>query len=210
VQNDAYGNNALEVIGEALKKKGIQVVASEKFPFKQTDFRVALTNVKSANPDAVVVINAATSGMPALINQYRQAGIEAQFVAGVTLLTPQVIAVTSEALNGIVSAASYLPDLEPLKDIAVGREFVEAYKKAYGRMPGDEAGVAAQAVSVWASAVQQTKTLDKKVVAEAIRGKTVDGTNFGKVTFAANGQMLTQPTLYRVLDGKNWKIELVK
>lgn len=210
VQNDAYGNNALEVIGEALKKKGIQIVASEKFPFKQTDFRVALTNVKSANPDAVVVINAATSGMPALINQYRQAGIQAQFVAGVTLLTPEVVAVTGEALNGIVSAASYLPDLEPLKDVAAGREFVEAYRKAYGRMPGDEAGVAAQAVSVWAAAVEQTKSLDKKTVAEAIRGKTVDGTNFGKVSFSPNGQMLTHPTLFRVLDGKNWKIELVK
>jgi branched-chain amino acid transport system substrate-binding protein len=210
VQNDAYGNNALDVISQALKKQGIEVVASEKFPFKQTDFRVALTNVKSANPDAVIVINAATSGMPALINQYRQAGIQAQFVAGVTLLTPEVIAVTGESLTGIVSAASYLPNLEPLKDIAANQEFVEAYQKAYGRLPGDEAGVAAQAVSLWAIAVRQTKSLDKKTVAEAIRGKTVQGTNFGTVSFSPNGQMLAKPTLFRVLDGKAWRIELVK
>ncbi len=56
----------------------------------------------------------------------------------------------------------------------------------------------------------RSPSLDKKTVAEAIRGKAVDRTNFGKVSFSPNGQMLTQPALFRVLDGKDWKIELVK
>ncbi|MFT4096611.1 MAG: ABC transporter substrate-binding protein [Rhodoblastus sp.] len=212
VQNDAYGNDFRQLIETRLKAaaRAIDVVASEKFPFKSTDFRVPLTAVKAANPDVVVVINAATSGMSALIEQYRQAGITAQFVAGIALLTPEVVNTSKALLNGAVSGSGYLPDLAPLKDIASAREFYEAYRRETGREPGEEAGTAAQAVSVWASAVRSTKSLDKAVVAEAIRGKTVKDTNYGDVQFAANGQMLTKPSLFRVVDGATWRLELVK
>lgn len=212
VQNDAYGNDFRQLIENRLKaaSRPIEVVASEKFPFRHTDFRVPLTAVKAANPDAVIVINAATSGMSALIEQYRQAGITAQFVAGITLLTPEVVNASKELVNGIVSGSGYLPELEPLKDIPAAKEFFEAYRRETGRVAGEEAGIAAQAVAVWASAVQSMNSLDKTVVAQAIRGKSVKGTNFGDVQFAENGQMLTKPSLFRVVDGPAWRLELVK
>ncbi|UPJ48424.1 ABC transporter substrate-binding protein [Bradyrhizobium sp. 200] len=212
VQNDAYGNDFRQLIENRLKaaSRPIEVVLSEKFPFRHTDFRVPLTAVKAANPDAVIVINAATSGMSALIEQYRQAGITAQFVAGITLLTPEVVNASKELINGIVSGSGYLPELEPLKDIPAAKEFFEAYQRETGRAAGEEAGIAAQAVAVWASAVRSTNSLDKTVVAQAIRGKGVKGTNFGDVQFAENGQMLTKPSLFRVVDGPAWRLELVK
>ena len=60
-QNDAYGNGAQAAIEQELGKLGkpYEVVVTEKFPFKQIDFRVQLANVKQAKPDAVVAINAA-------------------------------------------------------------------------------------------------------------------------------------------------------
>jgi ABC-type branched-chain amino acid transport systems, periplasmic component len=212
VQNDAYGNDFRQLIETRLKaaSRPIEVVASEKFPFRHTDFRVSLTAVKASNPDVVIVINAATSGMSALIEQYRQAGITSQFVAGIALLTPEVVNASKELINGIVSGSGYLPELEPLKDIAAAKEFFEAYQRETGRVAGEEAGIAAQAVAVWASAVRSTNSLDKTVVAQAIRGKTVKDTNFGEVQFAANGQMLTKPSLFRVVDGPAWRLELVK
>jgi branched-chain amino acid transport system substrate-binding protein len=212
VQNDAYGNDFRQLIETRLKgaSRPIEVVASEKFPFRTTDFRVPLTAVKAANPDVVLVINAATSGMSALIEQYRQAGITAQFVGGIALFTPEVVNTSKELLNGTISGSGYLPDLEPLKDIAAAKEFYEAYQRETGRVAGEEAGTAAQAVSVWASAVRSTKSLDKAVVAQAIRGKTVKDTNYGDVQFAENGQMLTKPSLFRVVDGAAWRLELVK
>ncbi len=50
VQNDAYGNNALDVIGQALKKKGIEIVASGEVSLQADRFPGRLTNVKSSNP----------------------------------------------------------------------------------------------------------------------------------------------------------------
>ncbi|WP_244642245.1 ABC transporter substrate-binding protein [Chelatococcus reniformis] len=212
IQNDAYGNDFRQLIETKMKALGkpFEIVLTEKFPFKQADFRVSLTAVKSAKADIVVVINAATSGMSALVQQYRQAGIETPFLAGIALLTPEVFNVAKDQLNGVISGSAYLPELPPLDGIARAQEFYAAYRQAVGRPPGEEAGVAAQAVSVWASAVAQTGTLDRVKVAEAIRGHTVKDTDFGDVAFAANGQMLTKPRMFEVVDGATGKLKLVE
>jgi branched-chain amino acid transport system substrate-binding protein len=212
-QNDAYGNGAQAVLEQEMARlgKGPEVVITEKFPFKQTDFRVQLANVKQARPDLVVAINASeASGMPALIQQYRQAGIEAQLVCAVGTILPTVFKVAGEATNGVISADIYFPDLEPFTTIADNVAFVEAYRKAHGEAPDKGAALGAAALQVWARAAEETKSLDRKTVAEAIRGKTIKGTIFGDVTFAPNGQMQSRHTLFRVVDGKTMKLEVLK
>lgn len=212
-QNDAYGNGAQAVIEQEMAKLGkpYEVVVTEKFPFKQTDFRVQLANVKQARPDAVVAINAAeSSGMPALIQQYRQAGIEARLIGAVGTILPTVFKVAADATNGVVSADIYFADLEPFSRIPENIAFVEAYRKAHGEAPDKGAALGAVALQVWARAVVATRSLDRKTVAEAIRGRTLKGTIFGDVTFAANGQMQSRHTLFRVVDGKSMKLEVLK
>ncbi|MFI5281098.1 MAG: ABC transporter substrate-binding protein [Gemmatimonadales bacterium] len=212
-QNDAYGNGAQAVLEQEMGKlgKGWEVVVTEKFPFKQSDFRVQLANVKQARPDLVIAINASeSSGMPALIQQYRQAGIEARLVCAVGTILPTVFKVAGEATNGIVSADIYFADLEPFATILENIAFVEAYRKAHGETPDKGAALGAAALQVWARAAEATKSLDRKTVAEAIRGKTLKGTLLGDVTFAANGQMQAHHTLFRVVDGKAMKLEVLK
>jgi branched-chain amino acid transport system substrate-binding protein len=212
-QNDAYGNGAQTVIEAELKKIGkpFEVVVTEKFPFKQTDFRVSLANVKQAKPDAVVGINAAeSSGMPALIQQYRQAGIEGTFVGAVGTILPTVFKIAGEAMTGVVSADVYFPDLPPFDGIKENLDFVAAFKKAHGQAPDKGDALGAQALFVWASAANATKSLDRKTVAEAIRGKTINGTIFGNMSFEANGQAKHTPTLFKVVDGKTAKLEVLK
>jgi branched-chain amino acid transport system substrate-binding protein len=212
-QNDAYGNGAQTVLEQEMAKlgKGYEIVVTEKFPFKQTDFRVQLANVKQARPDVVVAINASeSSGMPALIQQYRQAGIEAKLVCAVGTILPTVFKVAGEAVNGVVSADIYFPDLEPFNKIPENLAFVEAYRKAHGENPDKGAALGAAALQVWARAAEATKSLDRKTVAEAIRGKTIKGTIFGDVAFAPNGQMQSRHTLFRVVDGKAMKLEVIK
>jgi branched-chain amino acid transport system substrate-binding protein len=212
-QNDAYGNGAQAVLEQEMARlgKGHEIVVTEKFPFKQTDFRVQLANVKQARPDVVIAINASeSSGMPALIQQYRQAGIEARLVCAVGTILPTVFKVAGEAVNGVVSADIYFPDLEPFTTLPENVAFVEAYRKAHGDLPDKGAALGAAALQVWARAVEATKSLDRKTVAEAIRGKTLKGTIFGDVTFAPNGQMQSRHTLFRVVDGKSMKLEVLK
>jgi len=212
-QNDAYGNGAQAVIEAELKKIGKpwEKVVVEQFPFKQTDFRVSLANVKQAKPDAVVAINAAeSSGMPALIQQYRQAAIDGTFVGAVGTILPTVFKIAGEAATGVVSADVYFPDLPPFDGIKENLDFIAAFKKAHNEVPDKGAALGAAALQVWAAAANSTRSLDRKTVATAIRGQTIKGTIFGDLAFEANGQARHKHTLFKVTDGKAPKTEVLK
>jgi branched-chain amino acid transport system substrate-binding protein len=213
-QNDAYGNGAQAVIEAELKTIGKpwEKVVVEQFPFKQTDFRVGLANVKQAKPDATVAINAAeSSGMPALIQQYRQAAIEGTFVGAVGTILPTVFRIAGDAATGIVSADVYFPDLPPFDTNKENLAFIAAFRKAQNNETPDKgAALGAAAMEVWANAANGTKSLDRKTVAEAIRGKTIPGTIFGDLAFEANGQAKHKHTIFKVTDGKTGKLEVLK
>ena len=209
-QNDVYGNGFQTAVEAEFKKLNFsgEIVTTEKFAFKDTDFRVQLTNLKTANPDAIIVTNSSnSSGLPAMVEQYRQADVKSAFVGAVGIMLTTVFKVAGEANNGIVSADIYFWDLPPFNGIAESNAFAAAFKKAYGADPDKSAALGAAAVQVWASAVEATKSLDRKTVAEAIRGKTIKGTVFGDATFLPNGQLQPRYVVFKVLDGKNAKLE---
>jgi branched-chain amino acid transport system substrate-binding protein len=209
-QNDVYGNGFQAAVEAEFKKLNFsgEIVTTEKFAFKDTDFRVQLTNLKTVNPDAIIVTNSSnSSGLPAMVEQYRQADVKSTFVGAVGIMLTTVFKVAGDANNGIVSADIYFWDLPPFNSIPESNTFAAAFKKAYGVDPDKSAALGAAAVQVWASAVEATKSLDKKTVAEAIRGKTIKGTVFGDATFLPNGQLQPRYVVFKVVDGKNAKLE---
>jgi branched-chain amino acid transport system substrate-binding protein len=212
-QNDVYGNGFQTAVEAEFKKLNFsgEVVMTEKFAFKDTDFRVQLTNLKGANADAIIVTNSSnSSGLPAMVEQYRQADIKSTFVGAVGIMLTTVFKVAGDANNGIISADIFFPDLPPFTTMPESKAFVEAYKKAYGADPDKSAALGAAAVQIWAQAVESTKSLDRKTVAEAIRGKPVKGTVFGDVQFLPNGQMQPHYVVFKVVDGKNAKLEALQ
>jgi branched-chain amino acid transport system substrate-binding protein len=209
-QNDVYGNGFQTAVEAEFKKLNFvgQVVSTEKFAFKDTDFRVQLTNLKTTNPDAIVVTNSSnSSGLPAMVEQYRQADLKSSFVGAVGIMLPTVFKVAGDANNGVVSADIYFWNLPPFTSIPENTSFVAGFKKAYGVEPDKSAALGAAALQVWARAAEATKSLDRKTVAEAIRGKTIKGTVFGDATFLPNGQLQPRYVLFKVVDGKTAKLE---
>jgi branched-chain amino acid transport system substrate-binding protein len=209
-QNDVYGNGFQAAVEAEFKKLNFagEVTTTEKFAFKDTDFRVQLTNLKTANPDAIIVTNSSnSSGLPAMVEQYRQADIKSAFVGAVGIMLPTVFKVAGGATNGIVSADIYFWDLPPFNAIPESNSFAAAFKKAYGVEPDKSAALGAAALQVWARAVEATKSLDRKTVAEAIRGKTLKGTIFGDANFLPNGQLQPHYVMFKVVDGKSAKLE---
>ena len=93
---------------------------------------------------------------------------------------------------------------------------------AWGMALGNAAAAAGRAVILWgrdedrmramattrrsdrlpgvdiARAVEATKSLDRKTVAEAIRGKTIKGTVFGDAAFLPNGQLQPRYVVFKV------------
>lgn len=204
-QNDAYGNGAQASIEAELKKLNwaYEKVAEEKFPFAQADFRVALTNVRAANPDVTIAINANEGlGMPALIRQARQSRLPGQLVAAVGTVAPSVIAVAGDAANGLVGADIYFPDVEPFASNPVNKAFVAKTEQMFKYTPDKFMALGATSLQVWAMAANEVKSLDKEPIAKRIRGGTFKGTIMGDITFEPNGQLKSQHSIFTVENQK--------
>ncbi|MBJ6128102.1 ABC transporter substrate-binding protein [Microvirga splendida] len=204
-ENDAYGNGAQEAIEAELKKMNYQYekVAEEKFPFNQADFRVALTNVRAANPDVTVAINANEGlGMPALIRQAKQSRLPGKLVTAVGTVAPSVIQVAGEAANGVLGADIYFPDVEPFASNPENQKFVKKTQEMFNYTPDKYMALGATALQVWAKAVNELKTLDKEPIAKRIRGGNFTGTVMGDIKFAPNGQLESNHKLFTVEDQK--------
>ena len=204
-QNDAYGNGAQASIEAELKKLGHQYerVAEEKFPFTQADFRVAITNVRAANPEVTVFINASEGlGMPAMIRQARQARLGGEVVAAVGTIAPSVISVAGQAANGVIGADIYFPDVEPFASNPVNQRYIAKTQQLHKLTPDKFMALGAASLQVWAMAANELKTLDREAIAKRIRGGSFKDTILGEMRFAANGQLDTRHYLFTIKDGK--------
>ena len=204
-ENDAYGNGAQASIEAELKKLGhaYEKVAEEKFPFTQADFRVAITNVRAANPEVTVAINANEGlGMPAIIRQARQSRLPGQLVAAVGTVAPSVIAVAGDAANGLIGADIYFPDVEPFASNPVNQRFIAKTQEMFKYTPDKFMALGATALQVWAMAANELKTLDREAIAKRIRGGSFKNTIMGDVTFEPNGQLGSKHYLFSVQGGK--------
>jgi branched-chain amino acid transport system substrate-binding protein len=204
-ENDAYGNGTQASIEAELRRLGYEYekVAEEKFPFNQSDFRVALTNVKAANPDVTVAINANEGlGMPALIRQSRQIRLPGQLLAALGTVAPSVISVAGEAANGIMGTDIYFPDVEPFASNEVNKKFVAKTREMFNYTPDKFMAVGAFALQVWAMAANELKTLDKEPLATRIRGGNFKNTIFGDTSFEPNGQLKSRIYTFSVQEQK--------
>jgi branched-chain amino acid transport system substrate-binding protein len=204
-ENDAYGNGAQKGIEEEFKKAGLDytIAATEKFPFPQTDFRIAITSIVDAKPDVVVSINANEgAGLPAFLQQYAQGHVGAPVVCSVGTVSPSVIEAAGPAANGLTSADIYFPDAEPFASDPVNKRFVAEMQKQFKTAPDKFGALGAASLQVWSKAADKVKSLDREAVANAIRGQEFPGTIFGTVRFDEHGQLNHQYHVFTVKDGK--------
>ena len=204
-ENDAYGNGAQASIEKELDALGhdYELVAVEKFPFDQADFRVPLTTVKAADPEITVAINANEGlGMPALIRQASRSRLPGTLVSAVGTVAPSVIEVAGEAANGVVGADIYFPEIEPFASNPANQAFVAKLQEMHDRTPDKYMALAAAALQVWAMAVEEVGSFEKEAVANRIRGGAFEGTLLGDITFQPNGQLDSNHYLFTVQDQK--------
>lgn len=204
-ENDAYGNGAQRGIEAEIKRAGLNydIAKTLKFPFPQTDFRVEITSIHDAKPDAVISINANEgAGLPAFLQQYTQAKVGAPIICSVGTVSPSVIETAGPSANGLISADIYFPYAEPFASNAQNKRFVAQMQKQFKTVPDKFMALGAASLQIWAKAAAKVKSLDRTAVAQAIRGQEIPGTIFGDARFGANGQMEHHYSIFTVKDGK--------
>ena len=208
-QNDVYGNGFQTAVEAEFKKLNFsgEVMMTEKFAFKDTDFRVQLTNLKTANPDAIIVTNSSnSSGLPAMVEQYRQADFKSAFVGAVGIMLTTVFKVAGDANNGIVSADIYFWNLPPFNGI----------RKASRLSPRSRRPMASSPTRARHLALPRCRSgpaPSRRPIARSQDGCRSDprqddqGYRIRRCTVSANGQLQPRYVIFKVVDGKTAKLE---
>ncbi len=125
--NNAYGSNSRDIFNAAISKFGNKVIIQQSYNSFDTIFAEQLQRVKNAQPDAIVIFGTIPA-VPAIMNQARELGIEAQFFGGAGLSNEELIKNAPVASEGTV-LMSYFNEESDVEAHA----WAERYRQAYGK-----------------------------------------------------------------------------
>jgi branched-chain amino acid transport system substrate-binding protein len=130
----APGNDALNFFKEHFTAGGGEIVEEVKVPLANPDFAPFLQRMKDAKPDAMFVFVPAGQGGN-FMKQYAERGLDK---SGIKVIGPgdvtddDLLNDMGDAVIGAVTAHIY----SAAHPSAMNKDFVAAYKKAYGGRPG--------------------------------------------------------------------------
>jgi branched-chain amino acid transport system substrate-binding protein len=125
-------------------------VVNEIFaPLGQVDFSAELAQIAAAQPDAVFAFIPGGMGVN-LVKQYRQAGLASTPFLSAFTVDETTLPAQGDAALGFFGGANWAPNL----DNPQSKEFVAAFEKKYGSVPGTYAMQAYDAAMLIDSAVK--------------------------------------------------------
>ena len=130
--DDAFTKSAYDVMKDALAKLNIEVLTTETFGGKDTDFSAQLTKIKALNPDAIVVSALVEAGSGILLGKKALGFPEkVRVIGGNGLNAPKVGEIAGDAADGtLVGSPWFIGKKDPANE-----KFVAAYKAKYGSDP---------------------------------------------------------------------------
>lgn len=175
------GNEYSKGLYEAFKKEAetlaLQVVATESAAYGDVDFKTQLTNIKNAAPE-VVFLPYYGAEASLILTQAAEIGLEVRFL-GADGISDIVDAIADKAL---LKNMTYSDHFSTQADSEMARNFVEAFKAAYGEEPSVSfSATGYDAALVLTEAFRQGSSEYADVVA-AIRATNVDAVS-GRITF---------------------------
>ena len=128
--NDETGVAGAEIFRDVFSKLGGQVVASETYDSRATDFTGPILKARSGRPDTVHV-QGQVSDTPQIIAQMRQLGLTQTISSYAAIYNPRFIQALGAAAEGVI-ATSLAPDVQDSPKVA---EYVARWKREKGREP---------------------------------------------------------------------------
>ncbi|WP_461585046.1 ABC transporter substrate-binding protein [Tepidiphilus sp. HLB4] len=136
--SDPYGENWAKVVAEEASKRGIKIVADERFQRQDNSVAAQSLKILATQPDAVLI---AAPGAPAVLPQLAlvDRGYTGKFYQTHGAALPDFLKLGGRKVEGTILAASLMlvvdqvPDTHPSKIIA--KNYIDSYKKIYNSIP---------------------------------------------------------------------------
>jgi branched-chain amino acid transport system substrate-binding protein len=141
--SDPFGENWAKVFKVGAEKKGITVVADERFARQDTSVSGQALKILASRPDAVLI---AAPGTPAVLPQITLAerGYKGQFYQTHGAALPDFLKLGGKKVEGTILASSVMlvvdevSDSHPSKKLT--KDYISRYEKAYGSVPATFGG----------------------------------------------------------------------
>ncbi len=181
------------------KKLGLNVVLSERYPKKQTDYRALLRKIEPSGAEAIILDGSFWQSIP-MIRQLRELNINLKMFGA--LQHAQLAKFTEglgDAAEYVMGYASWWPD--PVLGYPGIKEFVEKYQKRYAKLPTYHVTYGYAGMQIMEAAVKEAGSFDPEKVREAlatISVLTIRG------LFKPNGQGMSiiETVAFQIQNGK--------
>jgi len=199
--NNDFGKGGLDMIKKALAGSATKVVAEISTDSGQVDFSAAVLRAKQANADAVFVYTNEEESARAL-RELRKQGWNKPIIGETTLTGQKVIELAGEAANGAVAHVGLTVDAPLPEMLKFKAKFYQDYKYI-----SDHNGIKGYTgVYTMKAAIEKVGKLDRKAVAQAMKGLTITAKQqpgvIMDVAFDQNGDLDRESFLVEVKNGK--------
>lgn len=199
-----YSNNNDQMVGEnkiyqeLLKEMGLEIVATETFADKDTDFSAQLTKIQATNPDVIAVAGLYQEGA-LIVKKAREMGMTQPILANNGFNSPAYIQQAGEAANGTLVATPWNAESKSEK----AQAFRKAFVAKYGHEPDQFAAQAYDAMYLMHQAAEKSgTTTDRKKFRDTLaKIKDFEGAT-GKFQFDDHRDPKMDLAIMEAKDGK--------
>jgi branched-chain amino acid transport system substrate-binding protein len=204
VRND-YSVGLATFFRQHFRQYGGEVVAEQSYSEGDSDFRAQLTQIKSANPEAIYVPGYYTE-VATVARQARELGITVPLIGGDGWDSPRLWEIGGEALNNCYFSNHYSVD-DPSP---VVQKFVTDYRKRYNQTPDALAALGYDAARILADAMTRAKSTSGDKVRDALAAtKDFQGVT-GTITINSERNAVKPAVVLKIENGKFVYVDTVK
>ncbi len=203
--DDAFSKSGYDVFKATLDKMGIQILTTETFGSKDSDFSAQLTKIKSLNPDAIVV-SALVEPASGILLGARAIGIDpkVRFIGGNGFNSPKLGDIAGDAADGTLVGSPWFI----AKDDAANTKFVADYRAKYKEDPDQFAAQAYDTLHIVADAINRAGAADSEKIKTALQATKSTGV-MGPFSFTENRDPADTSGVV-VIEMKGGKFQILK
>ncbi|MFJ7952697.1 ABC transporter substrate-binding protein [Lysinibacillus sp. NPDC096418] len=195
--DDLFTKSGFDTMKEVAEEMELEIVTIETFQKGQSDYNAQLTKIKDLKPDLILASALYNEGA-VIMDQARKMGIEVPFVGGNGFNSPEVIDIAGKASEGLIVATPWFGE-KPDQKV---QDFVKKYEEKYGAKPDQFAAQAYDALYIMAEGLKNAGEADRDALRDALAEiKDLDGI-LGKFSFDKDGDVVMEPTVLIIKDGK--------
>lgn len=188
-----FPRTANMIINAQLEAKGAKAVGEEYADMDQTDFAAIISKIEAAKPDVIINTLNGTVNV-SFFKQMSEKNYTSKdyMTMSFSIAEEEVATIGADILKGHMVSWNYYQTTDTEKN----KEFVKAYKDAYGenRVTSDPAEAAYDAVYLWKAACEKADSFEPEDVIKAVEsGEISFDAPEGTVTIQGDNHHLVKP-----------------